>query len=83
MIIILLYSAAILIETIQLVNYLRLRLVEVRLHEPTWLHGIVKKSEHISWFHKQQIFRTLVILYSKDQFTVLLCIKPNLAPKIH
>ena len=34
MMIILLYSAAILIETIQLVNYLRLRLVEVRLPEP-------------------------------------------------
>ena len=34
MMIILLYSAAILIETILLVNYLRLRLVEVRLPEP-------------------------------------------------
>ena len=34
MIIILLYSAAILIETILLVNYHRLRLVEVRLPEP-------------------------------------------------
>ena len=34
MIIILLYSAAILIETILLVNYVRLRLVEVRLPEP-------------------------------------------------
>ena len=34
MMIILLYSVAILIETIQLVNYLRLRLVEVRLPEP-------------------------------------------------
>ena len=34
MIIILLYSAAILVETILLVNYLRLRLVEVRLPEP-------------------------------------------------
>ena len=31
---IILYSAAILIETILLVNYLRLRLVEVRLPEP-------------------------------------------------
>ena len=31
--IILLYSAAILIETILLVNYLRLRLIEVRLPE--------------------------------------------------
>ena len=34
MIIILLYSAAILIETILLVNYHRLRLVEVMLPEP-------------------------------------------------
>ena len=34
MMIILLYSAAILIETILLVNYLRLRFVEVRLPEP-------------------------------------------------
>ena len=34
MMIILLYSAAILIETILLVNYLRLSLVEVRLPEP-------------------------------------------------
>ena len=34
MMIILLYSAAILIESILLVNYLRLRLVEVRLTEP-------------------------------------------------
>ena len=33
MVIILLYSAAILVETILLVNYLRLRLVEVRLPE--------------------------------------------------
>ena len=32
--IILLYCAAILIETILLVNYLRLRLVEVKLPEP-------------------------------------------------
>ena len=34
MMIILLYSVAILIETILLDNYLRLRLVEVRLPEP-------------------------------------------------
>ena len=34
MMIILLYSVAILIETILLVHYLRLRLVEVRLTEP-------------------------------------------------
>ena len=34
MMIILLYYAAILVETILLVNYLRLRLVEVRLPEP-------------------------------------------------
>ena len=34
MMVILVYSATILIETILLVNYLRLRLVEVRLPEP-------------------------------------------------
>ena len=34
MMMILLYSAAILIDTILLVNYLRLRLVEVKLPEP-------------------------------------------------
>ena len=34
MMIILLYTAAIVIETIPLVNYLRLRLVEVRLPKP-------------------------------------------------
>ena len=34
MMIILLYAAAILIETILLVNYLRLRFVEVRLPKP-------------------------------------------------
>ena len=47
MIIILLNSAAILIETILLVNYLRLRLVEVKLPEPC--SGLEKTSEHISW----------------------------------
>ena len=46
MMIILLYSAAILIETILLVNYLRLRLVEVRLPEPC--NGLVK---HLNIFH--------------------------------
>ena len=46
MMIILLYSAAFLIETILLVNYLRLRLVEVRLPEP-W-SSLVK---HLNIFH--------------------------------
>ena len=41
MMIILLYSAAILIETILLVNYLRLRLSEVRLPEPC--NSLVKR----------------------------------------
>ena len=69
MMIILLYSAAILIETILLV-YLRLRLVKVRLPEPCSSRSC-KTSEHISWQHKQQIIRTLVIFYFKDQLTVL------------
>ena len=46
MMIILLYSAVILIETILLVNYLRLRLVEVRLPEPC--NSLVK---HLNIFH--------------------------------
>ena len=46
MMIILLYSAAILIETILLVSYLRLRLVEVRLPEP--FSSLVK---HLDIFH--------------------------------
>ena len=46
MMIILLYSAAILIETILLVNYLRLRLVEVRLPVP--YSSLVK---HLIIFH--------------------------------
>ena len=54
MVIILLYSAAILIETILLVNYLRLRLVEVRLTEPcsslvkhlNIFHGTIKTTIH-------------------------------------
>ena len=46
MMIILLYNAAILIETILLVNYLRLRLVEVRLPEP---YGSLVK--HLNIFH--------------------------------
>ena len=45
MMVILLYSAAI-IETILLVNYLRLRLVEVRLPEPC--SSLVK---HLNIFH--------------------------------
>ena len=43
---ILLYSAAILIETILLVNYLRLRLVDVRFPEPC--SSLVK---HLNIFH--------------------------------
>ena len=46
MIIILLYSAAILTETILLVNYLRLSLVEVRLSEQC--SSLVK---HLNIFH--------------------------------
>ena len=46
MMIILLYLAAILIETILLVNYLRLRLVEVRLPGPC--SSLVK---HLNIFH--------------------------------
>ena len=46
MMIILLYSGAILIVTILLVNYLRLRLVEVRLPEPC--SSLVK---HLNIFH--------------------------------
>ena len=46
MMIILLYSAAVLIETILLVNYLRLKLVEVRLPEPC--SSLVK---HLNIFH--------------------------------
>ena len=44
--IILLYSAAILIETILLVNYLRLRMVEVRLPEPC-----SSPVKHLNIFH--------------------------------
>ena len=46
MMIILSYSAAILIETILLVNYLRLRLVEVGLPEPYSSH-----IKHLNIFH--------------------------------
>ena len=65
MMIILLYPAAILIETILLVNYLRLRLVEVRLPGPCSSlvkHFMVTQTTNHS---------TLVILYLKDQLTVL------------
>ena len=48
MMIILLYSIAILIETVLLVNYLRLRLVEVRLFEPCTCSSLVK---HLNIFH--------------------------------
>ena len=46
MMIILLYSASILIETILLVNYLRLKLVEVRLPEPC-----SSLAKHLNIFH--------------------------------
>ena len=46
MMIILLYSAAILIESILLVNYLRLMLVEVRLTEPC-----SSRVKHLNIFH--------------------------------
>ena len=46
MMIILLYSEAIMIETIRPVNYLELRLVEVRLPEPC--SSLVK---HLNIFH--------------------------------
>ena len=46
MMIILLYSAEILIETILLVNYLRLRVVEVRLPE-----GCSSLVKHLNIFH--------------------------------
>ena len=46
MMIILLYSAATLIETILPVNYLRLRLVEVRLSEP-----FTSPVKHLNIFH--------------------------------
>ena len=46
MMIILLYPAAILIETILLVNYPRLRLIEVKLPEPC--SSLVK---HLNIFH--------------------------------
>ena len=46
MMIILLYSAAIPIETILFVNYLRLRLVEVKLPQP-----YSKLVKHLNIFH--------------------------------
>ena len=46
MMIILLYPVAILIETILPVNYLRLRLVEVRLTEPC-----SSRIKHLNIFH--------------------------------
>ena len=48
MMIILLYSIAILIETILLVNYFRLRLVEVRSFEPCICSSLVK---HLNIFY--------------------------------
>ena len=69
MMIILLYSAEILTETILLVNYLRLRLVEVRLPEPC--SSLVKHLNILHGSIKKQIIRTLVIPYFKDHLTVL------------
>ena len=46
MMIVLFYSAAILIESMLLVNYLRLRLAEVRLTEPCSSH-----VKHLNIFH--------------------------------
>ena len=69
MMIVLLYSAAILIETILLVNYLRLRLVEVRLPEPC--SSLVK---HLNIFHGNiNKFKTTnhSNVYFKDQLSVL------------
>ena len=48
MMFLLLYSAAILIETILLANYLRQRLVEVRLWLPKPCSNLVK---HLNIFH--------------------------------
>ena len=48
MMIILLYSVAILIESILLVNYLRLRLVEVHVRLPEPCSSLVK---HLNIFH--------------------------------
>ena len=68
MTIILLYSAAILIETILLVNYLRLRLVKVRL--PETCSSLVK---HLNIFHgniNNKSFQRYDTLFFKDQLTV-------------
>ena len=59
MMIILLYSVAIQIETIVLVNYLRLRLVEVRLPEPCSslvthldiIHGNINNKSFERWLY--------------------------------
>ena len=52
--VILLYSAAILIETILLVNYLKLRLVEVMLTEPC-----TSRVKHLNIFHGNIDFKSL------------------------
>ena len=76
MMIILLYSSAVLIETILLVNYLRLRLVEVRLPEPC--SSLVKQLNIFHGNIKNKSFEMIVILYFKNQLTVLfLSIKPK------
>ena len=64
MMIILLYSAAILMETILLVNYLRLRFVLVRLPEP--YSSLVK---HLNIFHGNMNNKSFDCF--KDQLTVL------------
>ena len=61
MMIILLYSSAILIETSLLVNYLRLRLVEVRLPESCSslvkhlkIYPTKKETHHLELFNSQE-----------------------------
>ena len=73
MMIILLYSAAILIETILLVNYLRLRLVEIRLPEPC--SSLVK---HLNIFHgdiNNKSFKRNDTLFKRSLTVLFLSIK--------
>ena len=85
--IILLYSAAILIETILLVNYLRLRLVEVRLPKPSsslvkhlniFQGNINKKSFERWWYFILNISRLFFLKHKTKtwlpKFTRLVCI---------
>ena len=67
MMIILLYSAAILRETILLINYLRLRLVEVRLPEPC--SSLVKHQTYFMVTLTTNLSNVSDI-YFKDQLTV-------------